>query len=629
MVRVRRPTSRISPPGPCRMVTVAASQASRRAVSAETWMPPASSSTVWLPAAGGAGGAVGVAAGAAAGGAHGAGSDPRPRASEAGSSDAAVADAAGDGRDPGHGPPARCRRPCRLELAPPAVSAEAPHPRGAVLVPPADPSATAPRPSPTPSAADVPAGTWSSSTGGLGSDAASADAPARTWSPAIGGLGRATPAGVPARGFDPRPDRRASRRSRGNVAAARRRFRSVRRDPGRSRGNAIVSRPRSVRCAPGRSRGDVRPRRQRVRVHVQHHLIAVAGRPAVEPARQRRLRHRPDGVRLPLRERRLLHIDRGAGRRGGGFPVPGLAGRSGGGTVGGVPLPGRARVGHRLLPVLPAAVRGRLPPRLVARRLQRPPQRRPDLRRQPPADDHHPVLVHPCPQFPARVPQPVLGLLRVLVDAPPRARDALHVRRCARFAYVEQVVLVVGGGHARDRAHLRVGDPAAAHGVAQLGQLAEGAGHPHVLAGGPRREPGAPAQPLRARQAAVPALPLVELADEDEQLVGGGLDAGGQLGNAVAEPGEPASAVAGRRRRRRGRRFGGRSAVADAVAGRLRRAGGRRFVGRSTAVDTVGATRAKRLGRRGGRCLVEGSDGGRIRTGFGRHVEVVSEHEPL
>ena len=47
MVRVRRPTSKISPPGWWCMVTVAASQVGRRAVSAETWMPPASSSTVW------------------------------------------------------------------------------------------------------------------------------------------------------------------------------------------------------------------------------------------------------------------------------------------------------------------------------------------------------------------------------------------------------------------------------------------------------------------------------------------------------------------------------------------------------------------------------------------------------
>ena len=52
MVRVRRPTARVSPPGPCCIPTVDASQASRRAVSAEMWMPPASSSTVWRRPAG-------------------------------------------------------------------------------------------------------------------------------------------------------------------------------------------------------------------------------------------------------------------------------------------------------------------------------------------------------------------------------------------------------------------------------------------------------------------------------------------------------------------------------------------------------------------------------------------------
>ena len=53
MVRVRRPTLRTSPAGPCRIVTFAASQASRRAVSAQTWMPPASSSADWPLAAAG------------------------------------------------------------------------------------------------------------------------------------------------------------------------------------------------------------------------------------------------------------------------------------------------------------------------------------------------------------------------------------------------------------------------------------------------------------------------------------------------------------------------------------------------------------------------------------------------
>ena len=312
-------------------------------------------------------------------------------------------------------------------------------------------------------------------------------------------------------------------------------------------------RRRPGRRAPGRSRGNVPPFPQRLRVYVQHHLIPVTGRPPVEAARQRRLGQRPDGVRLPLRERRLFHVGRSAGRRGGRFVFR-----------------ARRRVGGFLFP---ATVRRRHPPSLVASRLQRAPQHRPDLRRQPPADNHHPVLVHPRPQPAARVSPPLLRLLHVPVDAPPRAGDPLHVRRRARQRHVEQGLLVLRGGDPGDRAHLRVGDPAAAHGVAQLRQLSEGAGHADVLAGGPRREPGPPAQPVRARQATVPALLLVELADEDEQLVGGGLDAGGQLGDAVAEPGELRSAVAGRSRPPAGRRLVGRPGVRWKMRGGCRRSG--------------------------------------------------------
>ena len=259
------------------------------------------------------------------------------------------------------------------------------------------------------------------------------------------------------------------------------------------------------------------------------------------------LRHRPDGVRLPLREGRFFRV----GRR-----VPGCLFRAG------------RRVGR--FP-FPAAGRRRPPPRLVARRLQRPPQRGPDLRRQTPADNHHPVLIHPRSQSPVRGPPPVLRLLHVAVDAPPRPGDPFHVRRRARQRHVEQGLLVLKRGHPRDRPHLRVGDLAAAHGVAQLRQRSEGPRHADVLAGRPRREPGPPAQPVRARQATVPALLLVELADEDEQLVGGGLDAGGQLGDAVAEPCELRAAVAGR-----GRRLAGRRLVGGLDGRRRMRAGCRR-----------------------------------------------------
>ena len=105
----------------------------------------------------------------------------------------------------------------------------------------------------------------------------------------------------------PRPER-----SRGNAVAACPRLRFGRRASGRSLGNAVAAcrRLRLGRRAAGRFRGNVRLLCQRLRVHVQHHLIAVAGRPPVESGRQRRLGHRTDGVRLPLRERRLLPVGR-------------------------------------------------------------------------------------------------------------------------------------------------------------------------------------------------------------------------------------------------------------------------------------------------------------------------------
>ena len=281
-----------------------------------------------------------------------------------------------------------------------------------------------------------------------------------------------------------RSRRRAPERSRGNAVAACPRVRPGRRAGGRSRGNAVAACPR-VRSgcrAPGRSRGNVPPFSQCLRVLVQHHLIRVAGRPPVESARptppRRGSRWRPPAVA------RASAPPSQSSRRP--LPLP--------------PWP----TGRPLL--LP---RRRPTPARAARRLQCPPQHRPHLRRQTPPDNHHPVLVHPRPQPPARLLPPFLRLLRVPVDAPPRPGYPFHVRRRAREGRVEQGLLVLRRGHPRDRPHLRVGDLAAAHGVAQLRQLPEGPRHSDVLAGRPRREPGPPAQPVGARQATIPALLLV------------------------------------------------------------------------------------------------------------------------
>ena len=598
-------------------------------------MPPASSSTVWRPAAGAADRVEAEVGGRRA---HRAGPDLRARAAEGSDaavvgSDAAVSDAGVAGRAPGHGPDVRRRRECRGRPARLGVSVRI-----------GDPS---PGPPAAACAPGVPAGTRSRP-----------PAPPTRRAP-----GRAIAVCHRRRPGPRAPGRHAPRRSRGNAITVCPQRRPGRRAPGRSRGNAITVCPqcrpgrralpgnattvcpqcrpgrralpgnattvrprlRPGRCAHGRSRGNVPPFPQRLRVHVQHHLIPVAGRPPVESARQRRLRHRSDGVRLPLRERRLFRAGRGAGRLGGGFPVP--ARRRAGGFL----LRARRRAGG--FP-FPAAVRRRRAPRLVACRLQRPPQHRPHLRRQPPPDNHHPVLVHPRPQFAARVLPPLLRLLHVPVDAPPRPRDPFHVRRRARQRNIEQGLLVRRRGHPRDRAHLRVGDLAAAHGVAQLRQLPEGARHADVLAGRPQREPGPPAQPLGAREATVPAVPLVELADEHEQLVGGGLDAGGQLGDAVAEPREPRAAVGGSRRAVGGRRLVGPAVAASvgsraAVAGRSRRLTGRRPVGGLDIGPAVAASVGSRATLAGSRRGVGGGDSSGSPTEAGGYVRDVDGAGPF
>src|SRR5437899_7108735 len=72
---------------------------------------------------------------------------------------------------------------------------------------------------------------------------------------------------------------------------------------------------------------------------------------------------------------------------------------------------------------------------------------------------------------------------------------------------------------------------------ASRGPRAERAGHADTLARRARVEPDAPGQPRGARAESVaPAAARVEVADEVEQVSGGGVEVGGQLGDLVAEP---------------------------------------------------------------------------------------------
>jgi hypothetical protein len=126
------------------------------------------------------------------------------------------------------------------------------------------------------------------------------------------------------------------------------------------------------------------------------------------------------------------------------------------------------------------------------------------------------------------------------VDPAPGADQALDVGGGAGEGEVEQLLLVVRGGDAGQGADLGVGDAAVAHGLGEARQVAEGAGDADMLAGWAEGEAGAPAEPVGAgaetpMEVAVPALALVELADEGEELVGGGGDLGGELGDPFAE----------------------------------------------------------------------------------------------
>ncbi len=166
--------------------------------------------------------------------------------------------------------------------------------------------------------------------------------------------------------------------------------------------------------------------------------------------------------------------------------------------------------------------------------------------------------------MPILVPALLVCRIRSPVDPPPRPHQALDMGRRRRAGEAEELGFVRGGCHAGQRTHLRVGELAALHGGAQAREGGQGAGDAHLLARGPQIESGAPVEPVAARvEALVPPLALVELADQDQQLVGGGLDAGRQLGDGVTEA-VHLGALAGLRRgcgngcRCHGTMFGGR-----------------------------------------------------------------------
>ena len=247
----------------------------------------------------------------------------------------------------------------------------------------------------------------------------------------------------------------------------------------RSRADLVRFRGNARRCL-GRVAGG-----KSVRLHVHRYLEAVGGVARIEPAGQRTLGHQPQRVGPPLRDRGLVAV---RGRR------------------------------HLLHCCLHGAQ-----------------QHGAHLRRQPPAQHHHAVLVHLHVQGPARQ-EHLLGIrLRVAVHPPPGPHQPLHLCGGGAQGHGQQPRFGGGGGHPGQGAHFRVGQLAAGHGGGDVVEIGQRSGDAQLLAGGAEVEAGAPVEPVGAGAPTFPAVPAIELVQVAQQVVGGGVDARGQLGDLVAE----------------------------------------------------------------------------------------------
>ena len=186
------------------------------------------------------------------------------------------------------------------------------------------------------------------------------------------------------------------------------------------------------------------------------------------------------------------------------------------------------------------------PEQRIRRRLDRPHQHRSDLGLEPSLHHVHPVAVHEHRERPAAVPSLLGRQLRVARQLLPHAHHLLQVRRRARARELEQLRLALRRGHARQRPHLRVRDAALPQRAGSLRQVLQCPRGAHPLARRTDLDADLPGQPLSAgTEAVLPAAPAIEVGDEGHHLRFRRVDAGGQLGDAVAQPGEVVVGFAG------------------------------------------------------------------------------------
>jgi hypothetical protein len=222
--------------------------------------------------------------------------------------------------------------------------------------------------------------------------------------------------------------------------------------------------------------------RQHFGVHVDHDLVALARRAGIDAVVERGLGEECQRVGLLLRHRRRLRGNR-------------------------------------------RDVNPRLPMQSLARGGQGLHQQRADFRRQPASDGDRAVLVLIHVQCAAGVLTIGLAKLGLVVHPTPASDDPLDVLGRAGTAHRQQSLFRLRRGHARELAHLGVGELAAGERLRQSRQGAERAGHPDVFPGRPGREADTPGEPGgTGPEAGVPATAGVELPDEIEQARGGSVE---------------------------------------------------------------------------------------------------------
>ena len=135
------------------------------------------------------------------------------------------------------------------------------------------------------------------------------------------------------------------------------------------------------------------------------------------------------------------------------------------------------------------------------------------------------------------MPHPLELLLVPPVQATPRPHQPLQLGRRARACELEQIALTLGSGHTRERPHLGERQLALGHGRADLGKLGEGSSSSHPLTGGTQVDPGTEGEPVGAGavSARLPPPELVELGDQCEEAVLGGMDVCRERGDLVAQ----------------------------------------------------------------------------------------------